>query len=234
MITLYQFRPALGLPNASPFCMKLETYLRMAGLSYQTQTVLRSRASTGKTPYVALDGEIVGDSTRIIARLEAANGHPVDGRLTLAQRGESLAFQRMLEEHLYWATVYMRWVAAPSRDAARLLTALGVPGLVAPLVVWGGRRRYAKVLYDQGLGRHMPDVLWQMGIADLQAMAHWLGTRSFAFGDTPTVLDACLAAFVGNIVRTPWDSPLKTAALKHRSLVDHFTRMLTRYFPEYV
>lgn len=29
MIQLQQFAPAFGLPNASPFCMKLETYLRM-------------------------------------------------------------------------------------------------------------------------------------------------------------------------------------------------------------
>jgi len=35
MIKLYQFHPAWGLPNPSPFCMKVETYLRMAGLPYE-------------------------------------------------------------------------------------------------------------------------------------------------------------------------------------------------------
>jgi hypothetical protein len=29
MIKLSQYEPALGLPSASPFCMKLETCLRM-------------------------------------------------------------------------------------------------------------------------------------------------------------------------------------------------------------
>lgn len=38
MLTLYQFEPAWGLPNASPFCMKLETYFRMANLDYQVDT----------------------------------------------------------------------------------------------------------------------------------------------------------------------------------------------------
>lgn len=33
MIKLHQLAPAFGLPNASPFCMKVETYLRMAGLA---------------------------------------------------------------------------------------------------------------------------------------------------------------------------------------------------------
>jgi len=35
VIKLYQFAPAFGLPNASPFCMKMETYLRMAGLPFE-------------------------------------------------------------------------------------------------------------------------------------------------------------------------------------------------------
>jgi hypothetical protein len=35
MIKVHQFAPAFGLPNASPFCMKLETYLRMAGLPFE-------------------------------------------------------------------------------------------------------------------------------------------------------------------------------------------------------
>jgi hypothetical protein len=35
MVKLYPFAPAWGLPNASGFCLKLETYLRMAGLPYE-------------------------------------------------------------------------------------------------------------------------------------------------------------------------------------------------------
>ena len=35
MIKLFQFPPYWGLPNASPFCMKVETYLRMTGIPYQ-------------------------------------------------------------------------------------------------------------------------------------------------------------------------------------------------------
>lgn len=232
MITLYQFPPLYGLPNPSPFCMKLETYLRMAGLEYQARTVLRPGSSTGKCPYIVIDGETLTDSSLIIGALESRFGHPVDGKLTLAQRGESVAFQRMLDEHLYWVAVYSRWVGPPADVRRKFLEDLGVPRMLSGFAAWAGRRRYQRTLHAQGLGRHPLDVFWQLGISDLQAVAHWLGTRPFAFGDTPTVLDACLYSYVGNIIRSPWDNPLKTAALKHRSLVDHFTRMLTRYFPE--
>lgn len=232
MITLYQF-PRLGdLPNPSPFCIKLETYLRMAGQAYEARAVLRPGSSTGKCPYIVIDGETLTDSSLIIAALESRFGHPVDGKLTLAQRGESQAFQRLLEEHLYWVAVYGRWVAQPPKLRRAFLEDLGVPGVLSGIAAWSGRRGYKKVLKAQGLGRHPPEVIWQFGISDLQAVAHWLGNRPFAFGETPTILDACIFAFVGVIIRSPWDNPLRNAALKHRTLVDHFTRMLARYFPE--
>jgi hypothetical protein len=53
MIKLYQFKPALDLPNASPFCMKLEIYLRMANLPYEIVLNADSRkAPKGKLPYI--------------------------------------------------------------------------------------------------------------------------------------------------------------------------------------
>lgn len=50
MIKLYQFSPAWGLPNPSPFCMKVETYLRMTGLPYE--------AINGALPFKALESPV--------------------------------------------------------------------------------------------------------------------------------------------------------------------------------
>ena len=67
MLTLYQFEPALGLPNTSPFCMKLETYLRMTGLDYQVDTSADVRkAPKGKLPYIEDQGKIIPDSNFIL------------------------------------------------------------------------------------------------------------------------------------------------------------------------
>jgi hypothetical protein len=38
MITLYNFGPAFGLPDPSPFVMKVETLLKMARLPYRTDS----------------------------------------------------------------------------------------------------------------------------------------------------------------------------------------------------
>ena len=75
MITLRQFPPALGLPNASPFCLKLELYLRMAGLPYRNRYTLElHRAPKGKLPWIDDDGIAMADSGLIIVPRLARRG----------------------------------------------------------------------------------------------------------------------------------------------------------------
>jgi glutathione S-transferase len=237
MIVLHQFAPIYGLPNPSPFCVKLETYLRMAGLPYRVVTITgRIKSATGKAPYVEIDGRLMADSGLIVEHLERNHGHPVDGRLTLAERAQSLAFQRLMEEHLYQVAVYARWIdpAHPAETAAYARQVIGLRGvwgrIVPPLV----KTNIRKALWHHGVGRHPDATIWQLGIADIQALGHWLAARPWGFGDKPTVFDAVLFAFVSAIVGTPWDFPLKTATLKHRNLVDHSQRMMASYFPELI
>jgi glutathione S-transferase len=111
VIKLFQFAPAFGLPNASPFCMKLETYLRMAGLPFELDNsgdVMK--APKNKLPYIDDDGTIVADTSFIIEHLKARYGDPLDAALTPVERALATAFQRLFEENLYWAVLHSRWV----------------------------------------------------------------------------------------------------------------------------
>ncbi|HMJ48988.1 MAG TPA: Tom37 metaxin N-terminal-like domain-containing protein, partial [Burkholderiales bacterium] len=111
MITLYQFQPAFGLPNASPFCMKVENYLRMARLPYQiAPRASHFRAPKGKLPYIEVENKTIADSSFIIEYLKSTYGDPLDARLTSAENAQALALRRMMEENLYWALVYTRWM----------------------------------------------------------------------------------------------------------------------------
>jgi glutathione S-transferase len=234
-ITLHQFAPMYGLPNPSPFCIKLETYLRMAGLPYKAETIKgRIKSLTGKAPYIELDGKILSDSGLIIDHLERTHGYPVDGKLTLAERAQSLAFQRMMEEHLYQAAVFARWLdpAHPTETSGYVRAVIGLKGLLGKIIPPLVQKNVKKSLWHHGLGRHSPETIWKLGIDDVTALGHWLGHRLWCFGNAPTVMDAVMFAFVASIVRTPWDFPLKTATLKHRNLVEHSERMLAKYFPE--
>lgn len=41
-----------------------------------------------------------------------------------------------------------------------------------------------------------------------------------------------MAAFIGSILKTPWDNPLTAATRKHTNLAAHFERFMSRCFPE--
>ncbi len=236
-IVLHQFAPMFGLPNPSPFCIKLETYLRMAGLAYRAETIKgRIKSATGKAPYIEIDGKLISDSGLVIEHLERSNGHPVDGRLTLAERAQSLAFQRLMEEHLYHIAGFARWLDPehPAETFNYAQTVIGIKGILGKIIPKFVQKDVKKSIWRQGIGRHPTETIWKLGIDDVNALGHWLGGRAWCFGETPTVLDAVLFSFVASIVRTPWDFPLKAATLKHRNLVDHSQRMLAKYFPELV
>ncbi|MDO9189188.1 MAG: glutathione S-transferase N-terminal domain-containing protein, partial [Sulfurimicrobium sp.] len=67
MIELHQFRPFWGLPNASPFCMKAETYLRYRRIPYKVVPSGPRKSPTGKIPFIVEEGRSITDSEAIIA-----------------------------------------------------------------------------------------------------------------------------------------------------------------------
>src|SRR5262252_2167235 len=109
MITLYTFGPGFGLPDPSPFVMKAETLLKMAGLPYRTETGGLRKAPKGKLPFIDDDGVRVADSTFIRWHLEKRHGVDFDRGLSAEQRAVAWAFEKMAEDNLYWALVHARW-----------------------------------------------------------------------------------------------------------------------------
>jgi glutathione S-transferase len=210
-------------------------YLRLAELEYRVEVLKgRSKSYTNKAPYVEIDGEFMTDSGLIIDHLEQARGNRLDGRLTPAQRGESLAIRRMMEEHLYFVMLYSRGLDPVTKreSDASMREVMGIPSLLYPIVGMMIARKIRTRLRNQGIGYHDRETLYRFGIDDIAALSDWLGARSFGFGDTPTVVDLSLASFIATIVRQPWADPLTLATSKHANLVAHSERVLALTFPE--
>lgn len=109
MIKLYQFAPSWGM-SASPFCLKLETYLRMTGLPYEIAIADNpGKAPKGKLPYIEDNGKLVADSNFAIDDLKTTYGNPLDAHLSPSEPAIALAMQRTIKENFYWALVYSRW-----------------------------------------------------------------------------------------------------------------------------
>ena len=234
MITLYQFEPAFGLPNASPFCMKLETWLRMAQLPYEAPTMRMTdmrKAPKGKMPYIVDEGRVVSDSTFIIDYLKATYGDTLDGWLSTEQRAVALAFQRLLEENLYWAVVYSRWIEPAGWELTRASFFANLPAALKVIVPPLARRGMRQELHGHGMGRHSSQDIYAIGKRDIAAVADFLDGKSFIMGDAPCSLDAIAYAFLANLLWVPVESPLKQHAQQYAQLDSYCQRMRSQYYP---
>lgn len=82
MVQLHQFSTLFGLPNLSPFCMKVECYLRMGHLEHEVVDCNAPRkAPNHKLPFIKVGNETIGDSTLIMQFLEGKYGLSSDAHL---------------------------------------------------------------------------------------------------------------------------------------------------------
>jgi len=234
MIALYQYAPTFGLPNASPFCMKLETYLRMAGLPYAPQPFTLQnlqKAPKGKLPYIVDGARTVADSSQIIDYLKATYGDTVDGWMNAEQRAVALAWQRLLEEHCYWVVVYTRWMEPDGWELTRSAFFKGLSAPLSWIIPPLARRGMRQELDGHGMGRHSREEVHALGCRDITALADFLGDKPYMLGGQPASLDAVAYAFLANLLWAPVESPVKSHAQKYPQLERYCQRMKTRYFP---
>lgn len=229
MLKLYLYPTSWDISNASPFCMKIENYLRLVQIPFERVIVSDPRKSPkGKLPYIDDGGQVVPDSSFIIEYLKNKYGDPLDGHLTAIQKATALAIRHMLEEHLYWVIVYSRWVDPKGWEVVKPVFFAEMPPLLRAVVPELIRRQLTKVLHSQGIGRHHSSDIYKLGCEDLTAVSIILGEQRFILGNDPTSLDAVMYAFLANILLVPVESPLKEHAKSLSNLSEYCVRMKER------
>lgn len=224
---------AWGLPSVSPFCLKLDTYLRIVDIPFE---VVIDKVPFGapkkKMPYIEHNGRSLGDSSFIIQYLEETFGCDPDAGLSAEQRAVSHAMLRLLDENLYWTMVYDRWMVdsnwASFRDTVLGGLALPVRRALGPLA----RRDVRRNLRGQGIGVHSAQEVHAIGIRDLGAVADYLGDKPFLMGDSATTIDAAVYGLLANILLAPIVSPIKDEGLGRANLVAYLDRMRDHYYAE--
>ena len=98
------------------------------------------------------------------------------------------------------------------------------------LVASGWRIRIKKQILGHGISRHQPEEIFQLGCQDVDALADFLGNKTYFMGDHPTSLDACVFGLLVNITHCPVESPLKEYGLSKNNLTDYVQRMMGEYY----
>lgn len=233
MITLYTFGPYFGLPDASPFVYKAMALLKIAQIPYTTKIVTGKdlgKAPKGKLPYIEDDGEIVADSTFIRWHIEKKYKFDFDKALSPIDRANAWTYERMLEDHVYWLLVKIRWADDANFVKGPAHFFDDVPWPMQPLVRAIVRKKAISNLHGHGMGRHTRDDLVALARKDFNAMSTLLGDKPFLFGDEACGADATALAFLEGILCPHFDHPVRDCAASFPNLTAYVVRMRARYF----
>ena len=232
MITLFRFGPAWGkFGCVSQFVLKVETYLRMSGIEFKTQSLgiaYDETAPKGRLPYIEHNGKQIADSSIIIDYLKEQFGDPLDAAFAATDLAKGHTIKRMIEEHVWWLMARERWWSPenPYWDTPGLLKELEQADYEE------ARDDSRRKCIEHGVGAFTEDEIDQRGREDLDALAALLGEQPYFLGDRPASVDATTYAFLWQILNAPYASPLKDAALEHDNLVDYVERISEHWFAD--
>ncbi|XP_064597671.1 failed axon connections homolog [Liolophura sinensis] len=225
-IVLHQIRRGPYAPSISPFCVKLETYLRMSKLKYQN-VCGRTMSSKGKVPWIELNGQEIADSEFCIEFLNKKFDVDLNAGVSRVDLATGVAFQRLAEDSLYWCLVLYRWVF-------RVNEAWLEEARIPVLFRWYVSRFTRRQTWSQGHGRHSQAEVDRILQSDLQALSEFLGTKPFLLGREPSQVDC---AVFGQLSQFKWNmhgclaNTLVTETFPNLSA--YCERMKERYWPDW-
>ncbi|KAL7642995.1 UNVERIFIED_CONTAM: hypothetical protein RMT77_006284 [Armadillidium vulgare] len=242
VIYLYQFTRTPVLPSLSPYCLKVETWLRLAGLKYENvDHRLKYKSKKGQLPFVEVNGEEIADSAIIIKELGQRYNTDLDAGLSAEQRNVAHANISMIENHLAWVVKWWRckcpgdWVRAAKLNLQQALNTR-IPNAVLNFAFKLRYRQAAKKVRAHGIGVHKPEEIEEFGHNDLKVLSDLLGDKQFFFGDSPTTLD--VVAFA-NLAQVAFLDKEVNYSLRDwmqencTNLVSFCERMKERAFPDW-
>lgn len=221
-----------GLVSVSPFCLKLDAVLKMMDIPHQSITASTPFGGPKKkAPWIEHEGRKIGDSSFIVAYLVERFGKDPDAALTPAQRGQAVAIQRLVEENLYWAMVYDRWVRDENWPILKGSVLGQIPAPIRALIAPKARRDVKAQLRGHGMGLHSAADVEAIARRDIGALAGMLGNSDWFFGDQPTMTDAVVFSLLANIRYVEFASPMKAMIDAHPNLAAFVDRFRVRFYP---
>ncbi|KAK6021997.1 hypothetical protein OSTOST_12318, partial [Ostertagia ostertagi] len=154
IVYLYQFPRSQYLPNVSPFCLKIETFLKANKIPYEVRTILMGRSQYGLLPFIELNGEHIADSQIIMERLKE-------------HFKVKYQFKVLEEKNDFFSTT---------------LREIGAPKLLLPVITYLFRRKAANRV-AASLGHFSTEDFKMFLKKDYDAYRDLLGDQKFLFGD---------------------------------------------------
>ncbi len=209
--------------NASPFCAKLELFLKYFNIPFKVEAALPMHGPNKKIPFAEYQGETLGDSELILRRL--IKDYDIHQGLTDQQKSQGHVWQQMLEQHLYWVLVYSRWVPEQSWEKLEAAFFSGLKWPLRPIIAKQSRKLAKKNMYSQGIGRFDFKQVLAMGREDLSALNTHLSINTYICGEQFSHFDFFVYAIIKNIDNSEMNTELSLLIKPFTHLRDYQKRV---------
>ena len=232
MITLYGFSEAFGLADASPFVLKVDVYLRMAGLEFERKSAISNlrQAPKGKLPYIVEGDKVIADSAFILDYLNVKPNVVMSSALSPEQRAQAYLYAKSLDENLYWCLMYSRWISAETWPQIKQVFFGDLPFPLNHGMSWLVRKNVRAAIYKQGMGRHSEDEVKQIFVYTLDSLSTLLGTNAYFMNDKPSFLDACVYGFLAEFILATIDNEFNAIAKRYENLARYCRQIHQQYY----
>lgn len=177
----------------SPFCIKTRALLRYKGLPFERLNAIAPRhwlrlqtQGTGKVPAIDIDGEFITDSSRIARVLEQRFPTPTALPSDPEQRIEHDQLERWIDDVFHMPALWAHWVDPQGWPHIR---GRFPAGWLGSLAANGYRRRIRGQIKARGLMLDDPSEMEAEMRRLVDTASRLLGTRTWLFGEQPTVCD---------------------------------------------
>jgi hypothetical protein len=230
VVYLYEFPRALAVPILSPFCIKLETFLRAHNIKYEVFGSWTVRSKEGRVPFIELNGEQIADSQIILWHLY--KHFNIDEGLTVEQQGVSRAIDRMVEGSAYYPITYIRSYLHAEECVDYKISGMKLNWAEKKAAVWKLKHDTESKLRNEGTMLHSEEDIFEILRRDIDALSEILGTKKFMLGDKPSLADLTVFGHLGLIYYLPFDEPSKHFLEQERyhNVRDLIARMREAYW----
>uniref|UniRef100_A0AC35F207 GST C-terminal domain-containing protein n=1 Tax=Panagrolaimus sp. PS1159 TaxID=55785 RepID=A0AC35F207_9BILA len=214
-VYLFQFHRTKLSPNSSPFCLKVETFLRYHKIPHKPIFTQFQRSKQGLLPFIIFNGKEIFDSNLIINELEKhfdlqpqlSSIESAIAQLAVQAIDNSLAknvFNRLMPEFL--ASLSFKHVYGFAKNRLKSLHILSLP--------------------EENIYQGLKD--------NLRALDEILGEKKYLFGNEPNLADFALFSHLCTMYYTAYNQPLKDILdTEYPRLQKYIERTLTENFPEF-
>ncbi|TPX38747.1 hypothetical protein SeLEV6574_g07655 [Synchytrium endobioticum] len=213
------------LPTRDPFCLTVQAYLSLAGAEWTLhETTDTGVSKTGELPMLRDGADSIAGAANIITYLKR-KGLDLDAHLTPIQKAECLAYTSLVEEKMYDAWLYTRWIESAKQAQAEQSAVYNYIPL-KPIVNVFTVSDEAKARARLSSYRNADEVYQAVNDAYHSILVK-LGSKEYIFGNLATSLDAYLFAHLSFHTLHSLSSPRLFTALEFQypALLRYISRL---------